>query len=42
MVLSDRIAVMNDGVLQQFAEPMTVYREPANQSSSPASSAARR
>ena len=31
MVLSDRIAVMNAGVLQQFAEPMTVYREPANQ-----------
>lgn len=31
MVMSDRIAVMNAGVLQQFAEPMTVYREPANQ-----------
>ena len=31
MVLSDRIAVMNGGVLQQFADPMTVYREPANQ-----------
>ena len=31
MVLSDRIAVMEAGVLQQFAEPMTVYREPANQ-----------
>jgi len=31
MVLSDRIAVLNAGVLQQFAEPMTVYREPANQ-----------
>jgi multiple sugar transport system ATP-binding protein len=31
MVLSDRIAVMNGGVLQQFAEPMTVYRQPANQ-----------
>jgi len=31
MVLSDRIAIMNAGVLQQFAEPMTVYREPANQ-----------
>ena len=31
MVLSDRIAVMNAGVLQQFAEPMTVYRRPANQ-----------
>ncbi|MBN9510932.1 MAG: ABC transporter ATP-binding protein [Alphaproteobacteria bacterium] len=31
MVLSDRIAVLDGGVLQQFAEPMTVYREPANQ-----------
>jgi ABC-type sugar transport system ATPase subunit len=31
MVMSDRIAVMNAGILQQFAEPMTVYREPANQ-----------
>lgn len=31
MVLSDRIAVMKAGVLQQFADPMTVYREPANQ-----------
>jgi len=31
MVLSDRIAVMNAGVVQQFAEPMTIYREPANQ-----------
>jgi ABC-type sugar transport system ATPase subunit len=30
MVLSDRIAVMNNGVLQQFAEPMVIYREPAN------------
>ncbi len=30
MVLSDRVAVMNDGVLQQFAEPMTIYRQPAN------------
>lgn len=30
MVLSDRIAVMNAGVLQQFAEPMTIYRQPAN------------
>lgn len=29
--MSDRIAVMNAGVLQQFADPMTVYREPANQ-----------
>jgi ABC-type sugar transport system ATPase subunit len=31
MVLSDRIAVMSAGVLQHFADPMTVYREPANQ-----------
>ncbi len=30
MVLSDRVAVMNDGMLQQFAEPMTIYRQPAN------------
>jgi multiple sugar transport system ATP-binding protein len=30
MVLSDRIAVMKDGVIQQFAAPMTVYKEPAN------------
>ncbi len=31
MVLSDRIAVMRDGVLQQFAPPMEVYSRPANQ-----------
>ncbi len=31
MVLSDRIAVMKDGVLQQFARPMEVYSSPANQ-----------
>jgi ABC-type sugar transport system ATPase subunit len=30
MVLSDRIAVMNSGVVQQFAEPMTIYRQPTN------------
>ncbi len=30
MVLSDRIAVMNEGRLQQFADPMTIYRQPAN------------
>ncbi|WP_430244325.1 ABC transporter ATP-binding protein [Neorhizobium sp. DAR64861/K0K2] len=30
MVLSDRIAVMNNGVLQQFAAPMDVYSRPAN------------
>lgn len=31
MVLSDRIAVMKDGVVQQFATPMEVYAQPANQ-----------
>jgi ABC-type sugar transport system ATPase subunit len=31
LVLSDRIAVMKDGVIQQVASPMTVYKEPANQ-----------
>jgi ABC-type sugar transport system ATPase subunit len=30
MVLSDRVAVMNDGVLQQFDEPMAIYKRPAN------------
>lgn len=30
MVMSDRIAVMEGGKLQQFADPMTVYRRPAN------------
>lgn len=30
MVLSDRIAVMKDGIVQQFAAPMTVYNDPAN------------
>jgi ABC-type sugar transport system ATPase subunit len=30
MVLSDRMAVMRDGVLQQIGPPMTVYREPSN------------
>lgn len=30
MVLSDRIAVMKEGIVQQFAAPMTVYNEPAN------------
>ena len=28
MVMSDRIAVMNNGVLQQFDEPMKIYRAP--------------
>ena len=30
MVLSDRIAVMRRGVLQQLGAPMSVYRDPAN------------
>ena len=30
MVLSDRIAVMRDGRLQQIGPPMAVYREPRN------------
>jgi ABC-type sugar transport system ATPase subunit len=30
MVMSDRIAVMNNGVLQQFDEPMKIYRTPLN------------
>jgi ABC-type sugar transport system ATPase subunit len=30
MVLSDMMAVMCDGVLQQIGPPMAVYREPAN------------
>jgi multiple sugar transport system ATP-binding protein len=30
MVLSDRIAVMKDGAIQQFAPPMTVYKKPIN------------
>ena len=31
MVLSDRIAVMRGGRLQQIGPPMEVYRRPANQ-----------
>jgi len=30
MTMADRIAVMNDGRLQQFAEPDVAYRQPAN------------
>ncbi|WP_431300227.1 ABC transporter ATP-binding protein [Tabrizicola sp. BL-A-41-H6] len=30
MTMSDRIAIMLDGRLQQFAPPQTVYRSPAN------------
>jgi len=31
MALADRIAIMNDGVLQQVGEPADVYLNPANQ-----------
>ena len=30
MTMGDRIAVMKDGVLQQVADPMTLYHQPAN------------
>jgi multiple sugar transport system ATP-binding protein len=30
MTLGDRIAVLHDGVLQQFASPMALYRRPLN------------
>ena len=30
MVMSDRIAVLSNGHLQQFGEPMEIYRNPAN------------
>lgn len=30
MTLSDRIVVMNGGIIQQFADPDTIYKEPAN------------
>jgi len=30
MTLADRIAIMNDGVLQQHAPPLTAYNQPAN------------
>jgi len=30
MALSDRIAVMNEGLLQQFAAPRAIYERPAN------------
>jgi iron(III) transport system ATP-binding protein len=30
MVLSDRIAVLNGGLLQQYAAPRTLYEQPAN------------
>ncbi len=30
MTMGDRIAVMRDGVIQQIAEPMALYHEPAN------------
>jgi multiple sugar transport system ATP-binding protein len=31
MTLGDRIAVLKDGVLQQVADPFTLYHQPANQ-----------
>ncbi|AHG01680.1 sugar ABC transporter ATP-binding protein (plasmid) [Halostagnicola larsenii XH-48] len=31
MTMGDRIAVLNDGQLQQVGDPMTLYHEPANQ-----------
>lgn len=31
MTMSDRIAVMNDGRLQQCASPLEIYRQPVNQ-----------
>ena len=31
MTLGDRIAVMNDGVIQQLAEPLELYQRPVNQ-----------
>ncbi|RRJ30144.1 ABC transporter ATP-binding protein [Halocatena pleomorpha] len=31
MTMSDRVAVINDGKLQQIAPPLTCYNEPANQ-----------
>jgi multiple sugar transport system ATP-binding protein len=30
MTMGDRIVVMRDGVIQQVADPMTLYRQPAN------------
>ncbi len=30
MTLATRIAVMKDGILQQFADPQTIYEQPAN------------
>ena len=30
MTMGDRIAVMKDGVIQQVADPMTIYHHPAN------------
>lgn len=31
MSLSDRIAIMNDGLLQQFGTPLEIYDDPANE-----------
>jgi len=40
MTMGDRVAVLNNGRLQQYAPPQELYDDPVT-SSSPASSAAR-
>lgn len=30
LYLADRVAVMNDGLIQQIAEPADIYQHPAN------------
>ena len=42
MTMGHRIAVMKDGELQQVGTPLELYEQPAQPSSSPASSARRR
>ena len=41
LTMSDRIAVMNRGVIEQVDDPEDVYERPAHRPSSPASSACR-
>ncbi len=41
MTLADKIVVLHDGRVEQVGTPMELYNNPANQSSSPASSARR-
>ena len=41
LTLADRIAIMKSGVIQQLADPTTIYNKPRT-CSSPASSARRR